>query len=226
MGRLRPPPTRCAYRRWRTRRPSSSAARISNATGKARRPSIWNRLERRCASSCPTPSRRAITSSSSSDWACRCISTGAPTAASAAPRRCSASRSRAPTSADRDRVFEWWAGALDREAQFGPEAERGVIYRRILDRAEAELARNDRSPSASYWLAAAARGVGDLERAWGASIAGWVRARGLGPRGDALRADLDRFVTQVLLARARAPVVSGRRRPSRPPDADATVGRD
>ena len=106
---------------------------------------------------------------------------------------------RADDAADRERVFEWWAGALDRQAQFGPESDRGVIYRRMLDRADAELASNDRSAAASYWLPAAARGVGDLERAWGAAIAGWVRARGLGAPGDALRADLDRFVTHVLL---------------------------
>lgn len=115
--------------------------------------------------------------------------------------------------ADRERVFEWWAGALDRQAQSVLEADRGTIYRRILERADAELAKNDRSVSASYWLAAAARGTGDLERAWGASIAGWVRARGLGPRGEALRADLDRFVTTVLLPE--------RARLSSPPDADA-----
>ena len=101
--------------------------------------------------------------------------------------------------ADRERVFEWWAVALDHQAQYGPEGERTPIYRRILERAEHELAAHDRSASASYWLAAAARGTGDLERAWGAAIAGWVRARGLGPRGDALRTDLDRFVTGVLL---------------------------
>lgn len=106
---------------------------------------------------------------------------------------------RAEPGADRERVFEWWAGALDHQAQTGPETDHGVIYRRILQRAEAELMRDDRSASACYWLAAAARGTGDLERAWGAAIAGWVRARNFGARGNALRADLDRFVTQVLL---------------------------
>jgi hypothetical protein len=119
---------------------------------------------------------------------------------------------RGEVGADRDRVFEWWAGALDRQAQFGPEGERGVVYRRILDRAEAELARNDQSVPGCYWLVAAARGTGDLERAWGAAIAGWARARGFGARGDTLRADLDRLVTQVLLPE-RARQLS--------PDADA-----
>jgi len=106
---------------------------------------------------------------------------------------------RADDPTDRERIFEWWAGALDHQAQFSPEADRVAIFRRILDGASAELARHDRAASASYWVAVAARGTGDLERAWGAAIAAWVRARGLGVRGEALRADLDRFVTQVLL---------------------------
>jgi hypothetical protein len=114
---------------------------------------------------------------------------------------------------ERDRVFEWWAAALDRAAQFGPEAERIPMYRRLLDGADAELARHDQSSSATYWVAAAARGAGDLERAWSASIAAWVRSRTFGDRATALRTDLDRFVTQVLLperARALAPDTDAR----------------
>jgi hypothetical protein len=84
---------------------------------------------------------------------------------------------RAEPGADRERVFEWWAGSLDRQAQYGPEAERVGVYRRILERADAELVRDDQSASACYWLAAAARGTGDLERAWGAAVAGWTRQR-------------------------------------------------
>ena len=45
----------------------------------------------------------------------------------------------------------------------------------------AELATDGGSAPASYWLAVAARGTGDLERAWQAAIAGWVRAS-LAPR--------------------------------------------
>lgn len=109
---------------------------------------------------------------------------------------------------DREPVFEWWATSLDHQAQIGQEGDRTVIYKRILDGATAELARDDRSASATYWLVAGARGTGDFERAWGAAIAGWVRARGLGTKGDKLRLDLDQFVTQVLLperARQLAP---------------------
>jgi hypothetical protein len=115
---------------------------------------------------------------------------------------------------DREPIFEWWAGALDQQAQYSPESS-GVIYRRMLDGATAELARDDRSASATYWMVAASRGIGDLDRAWAAAIAGWVRSRGLGKRGDALRADLDRFVTQALLPeRARQAAPDGDARPA------------
>lgn len=110
----------------------------------------------------------------------------------------------------RDRLFDWWAGALDQQAQTGPETERKATYQRILDGADAELRRNDRSASATYWLAAAARGTDDLERAWGAAIAGWVRAPGTGSHGVTLRADLDRLMTVAILPeRARQLLPTG-----------------
>jgi hypothetical protein len=127
--------------------------------------------------------------------------------------RLALSRVTAPETGDREAVFEWWAGALDRQAQFGPDEDRALIYRRVLERADAELASRPESASASYWLAASARGAGDFERAWGAAIAGWVRARHLGPRGDTLRADLDRLVARVLLperAKHLAPNIDAR----------------
>ena len=63
---------------------------------------------------------------------------------------------------------------------------------------EAEIARDPGSTPAGYWLAAAARGAGDLDRAWSAAMAGWVRASLARDRGAALRADLDRLVVQAL----------------------------
>lgn len=99
----------------------------------------------------------------------------------------------------RDRLVDWWAGALDLEAQHGPDAERRPVYARILKRMEDELSKDDASPAATYWIVAAARGTDDLDRAWGAALAGWIRAPYLGERGASLRADLDRFVTQVLI---------------------------
>ncbi|HUL73233.1 MAG TPA: hypothetical protein VLT86_09030 [Vicinamibacterales bacterium] len=109
----------------------------------------------------------------------------------------------------REPLFEWWAQALDREAQFEPESGRKPLYERILRRAEDELARDDRSVVAMYWVAAAARGADDPERALGAAISAWIRAGTLGSRGETLRTDLDRLVTDAILperARQLTPV--------------------
>jgi hypothetical protein len=109
----------------------------------------------------------------------------------------------------RESLFEWWAGSLDHQAQQAPDAERRTIYARLLDRAEQELARRDLSPAGLYWVAASARGVDDVERAWGAAVAGWIRAGALGVKGVRLRDDLDRLVTQAILperARQMTPV--------------------
>ena len=97
------------------------------------------------------------------------------------------------------RVLDWWATALDRHAQLRPADARPAIYARIITRMTAELALDEGSAPASYWLAAAARGSGDLERAWQASLAGWVRAVFAQDRGAELRADLDRLVTHAII---------------------------
>jgi hypothetical protein len=110
----------------------------------------------------------------------------------------------------RDRLFEWWALSLDRQAHQGPESERRAVYSRILDRAERELALSEESTSAAYWLAAAARGVDDLPRALGTATAAWIRAGAMGAEGARLRGDLDRLVIDVLLperARQLAPKI-------------------
>jgi hypothetical protein len=109
----------------------------------------------------------------------------------------------------RDLLFDWWANALDRQAQLGPERERRPAYQRIVDRAEAEIARDPAALSASYWLAAGARGIDDLPRAWGAAVAAWVRAAALGARGAALREDLDRLVAQVILPERALQLAAG-----------------
>src|SRR5262245_9689846 len=109
----------------------------------------------------------------------------------------------------RDRLFDWWALSLDRQAQLGPENERRPAYQRIVDRAEREMARDLGAASASYWLAAGARGVSDLPRAWGAAAAAWVRAASLGPRGVTLREDLDRLVLQVILPERALQMAAG-----------------
>jgi hypothetical protein len=99
----------------------------------------------------------------------------------------------------RDRVLDWWASALDRQALLGPGPERRPLYARIVGRMEEELRRDSGSAAASYWLVAGARGSGDLERAWDAAMAGWVRASLTGDRGAALRGDLERIVSQAII---------------------------
>ncbi len=107
--------------------------------------------------------------------------------------------------AARERALDWWATALDRHAQLKPAGERRVIYKRIADRMDRESRDNPGSTPAAYWLAAGARGAGELDRAWAASIAAWVRASMTLDRGAALRADIDRLVLQALIPeRARA----------------------
>ena len=107
--------------------------------------------------------------------------------------------------AERERVVDWWATALDRDARPRTEFDRQAVYQRIRDRMHAELGVSDVSTAAAYWLAAAARGQGDLQGAWDAAQAGWVRAPMAGGRGATLRADLDRLVLMALVPeRARA----------------------
>jgi hypothetical protein len=104
-----------------------------------------------------------------------------------------------PGDPDAGRTLEWWAGALDRQAQLDPAAEQKLIYAPVLQRMENELRRDAGSAVASYWLVAAARGAGDVQRAWDAAVAAWVRAPLAGDRRDPLRADLDRLVQQAII---------------------------
>jgi hypothetical protein len=97
-------------------------------------------------------------------------------------------------------LFEWWANAIDRQAQFSPDLDRRPLYQRLLQGAEAHLGRHPRSAMATYWLAASARGAGDLDRALGAATAGWIRAGEFGPAGVKLRQDLDNLVTSAILS--------------------------
>ncbi len=104
----------------------------------------------------------------------------------------------------RDTALDWWASALDRAALGSGAEDREAIYGTIAARMETELGRDVTSTAAAYWLAAASRGAGDLERAWNAAIAGWVRAPLSPARAAALRADLDQLVqTAIIPDRAR-----------------------
>ena len=113
----------------------------------------------------------------------------------------------------RDALFEWWAMSLDNQAQQGPESGRQDVYARILAGAEREIAISDKSVSAAFWLAAAARGVEDLPRALGAATAAWIRAGSMGTAGVNLRNDLNTLVVDVILperARQLAPNIDPR----------------
>lgn len=103
------------------------------------------------------------------------------------------------SAADRRQLLDWWATALDREAQTRDPQRRGQVFQRILDRMDTELRQDPANPVANYWLAVAARGIGDPERAWDAAVAGWVRSRMSPGTADALRADLDRLVEQAII---------------------------
>jgi hypothetical protein len=98
-----------------------------------------------------------------------------------------------------ERVLDWWATSLDRQAQQRQGAEKTAIYAQILERMTDEVAEHPGSTAAGYWIASAARTTGDLERAWHASLAGWLRAAQADDRGAALRADLDRLMTQAII---------------------------
>jgi len=99
----------------------------------------------------------------------------------------------------RERVLDWWASASDREARPRSDIDRQGVYQRIRTRMDEEIATHPGSVAAAYWLAAAARAQGDLQAAWDAAQAGWVRAPLTSDRGTVLRADLDRLVLRAIV---------------------------
>jgi hypothetical protein len=102
-----------------------------------------------------------------------------------------------------DGVLDWWATAMDRHAQQTP-ARRDVVYSDMVERLRRELRRDAGSAPANYWLVVATRGLGDLDQAWQAAMAAWIRAGLSRDRGASLRADVDRFVlTAIIPDRAR-----------------------
>ena len=99
----------------------------------------------------------------------------------------------------RGRVVDWWATAIDRDARPRSDAERRVVYQRIRSRMIEELASHPASGPAAYWIVAAARAAGDLQAAWDAAQAGWVRASLAGDGGVTLRADLDQLMQRAIV---------------------------
>jgi hypothetical protein len=99
----------------------------------------------------------------------------------------------------RDAMFDWWGSAVERQAAAAEREWRLVAFTRLSERMNEELAANPASAVAGYWVAVAARGSGDVERAWSAAVAGWVRARLAGEHAAMLRADLDRLMQQGII---------------------------
>jgi hypothetical protein len=118
--------------------------------------------------------------------------------------------SRASLLGPRDRLLllDWWATALDREAQSRPSDRRARVFERISARMTEEIQRDPGSPVANYWLAVAARGAGDIDTAWNSAIAAWVRSTLSPDTTSRLRDDLDRLVTQALIPERSRTVLS------------------
>ena len=100
---------------------------------------------------------------------------------------------------DKQMLLDWWATAMDREAQTRPADRRRVVFEQISARMEEELRQDPGSAVANYWQAVALRGMGDVDGAWSAAIAGWVRSTLSPETTGELRADLDRLVMQALI---------------------------
>lgn len=96
-------------------------------------------------------------------------------------------------------MLEWYGSAVERQASALSRAPRMDAFTRLADTMAGELSRNPTSSAASYWIVVALRGAGAYERAWDAAVAAWLRARLLGARSPAVRADLDRLVVQGLI---------------------------
>jgi hypothetical protein len=116
--------------------------------------------------------------------------------------------------AEIERLLEWWATATSRLAESLTGDARVEKYRELLKVMELELERDLFSRPASYWMVAAARGAGDLNRAWNAGVAGWVRAAGIA-RGKELRSSIEQLMLQTIIPE-RAQLRTGQRLDSRP----------
>jgi tetratricopeptide (TPR) repeat protein len=101
--------------------------------------------------------------------------------------------------AQRDQVLDWWGTAIDRHVRQLPSEERAPAYDRLIERMEEEMRRDAASSAAAYWVAAAAYSRGQVDRAWDAAVAGYVRAIVAWDRGATLRPDLDRLVREAII---------------------------
>jgi hypothetical protein len=99
----------------------------------------------------------------------------------------------------RDQLLDWWGTAIDRHVRELPAAQRAEAFDRLVARMEAELRKDPTSAAAAYWVAAASFARGNVDRAWEAAVAGWVRGILALDRGMALRPDLDRLVRDAII---------------------------
>jgi hypothetical protein len=113
------------------------------------------------------------------------------------------------STAELEKLLEWWAAAMSRVAEKLSGSQRKDAYSTMQAAVRLELERNPLSRPATYWSVVAARGSGDIESAWNTAVAGWIRAGGQAD-GQQLRSDLERFVTQTLIPE-RAQARSGQR---------------
>jgi hypothetical protein len=111
------------------------------------------------------------------------------------------SRTSEPGYGPRERLLGWFATSLDHLARLQETPERRRIYRRLLDRMVIENQIGSGSAVASYWVVAATFGIDNVENAWDAAVATWIRAPLTPGDGVALRADIDRFVLAVIIPR-------------------------
>jgi hypothetical protein len=99
----------------------------------------------------------------------------------------------------REAVLDWYGSAMERWAAPYVTSRRAQMLTRLITRMETEQAKNPGSRAASYWLAAGLRAQGELDRAWQAAIAAWVRAPIAGASALALRADIDRLMLEGII---------------------------
>jgi hypothetical protein len=96
-------------------------------------------------------------------------------------------------------MLDWWGSAVERQAGMLPRDSRVTVFERLSERMLTELAKNPTSLPATYWSIVAFRGAGEVDRAWHAAVAAWVRARLLGDRAASLRADVDSLVQRGII---------------------------
>ena len=97
-----------------------------------------------------------------------------------------------------EKLVEWRSAATVQHAETLVGDARRRLYEQVRDDVRNELELNPLSRPAMYWMAISSRGAQDLDGAWNAAVAGWIRA-GTSQEGKQLRADLERFVTQTLI---------------------------